>query len=402
MTALPDRLAHAPDDTVDEVAGAPFSRAEAVAAIGLGVIALLMGGLMALLLAALEQEHRLSAAGIGQTAMLEALSTGIVAGLAGILLPPRRLKLLAALAALVLVAADLATLRASGLGVSALRLAAGLPEGLLLWITIGFVARTRTPERWTAVLFAGMGLSQVAFATGLSAFLLPRFGANSGYLAVAAAAGLALPLALIAPGGFGPMPGSGDKVAGPPPPIGWVVLFATLMLAASLSAVGIYGVPLAVQAGLTVDQSRAAVPVALGCQIAGALLATVIAGHVRYIWIFLGTGATFFALWGALAGHPPFWLVIVLSGASGLAGTLSAPFLIAMTTEADPSRRTALQSGPVQLLAGALGPFAASLAVREHDAHGVLALGAAMQAFGLLIALWVHYRGAPEVEPKRA
>src|SRR6185503_15382020 len=100
MTALPDSLAHAPDDTVDEVAGAPFSRAEAVAAIGLGVIALLMGGLMALLLAALEQEHRLSAAGIGQTAMLEALSTGIVAGLAGILLPPRRLKLLAALAGL--------------------------------------------------------------------------------------------------------------------------------------------------------------------------------------------------------------------------------------------------------------------------------------------------------------
>src|SRR6202043_1532240 len=65
---------HAPDDVVDEVAGPPFAPSEAAAAIALGVLALLISGLMGLLLGALAEEGRLSASGIGLTAMLEALS----------------------------------------------------------------------------------------------------------------------------------------------------------------------------------------------------------------------------------------------------------------------------------------------------------------------------------------
>ena len=390
MTAFPDDLARTPDDTVDEVSGAPFTPLQTAGAIGLGVIALLMAGLLALMLSALAEEHRLSAAGIGQAAMFEALSTGIVAGLAGILVRPKRLKLTAALASVGLVAVNLATLRASGVSVLAVRTLAGAPEGVLLWITIGFIARTRTPERWAAVLFTGMAVSQLAFATLASALLLPRFGANGGYLAVAAASALGVPLAFLAPSALGPMPGAGDRVAGAPPLKGWVALFGTLLLSASLSCVGVYGVPLAVQAGLSLELARSAIPVALGTAIAGAALATAIAGHVRYIQVFAICAAVFFANWLAYAGHPPAWLLIGLAGGTGLCGSLAAPFLVPMTIEADPTRRAALQSGPVQLLSGALGPLLASLAVRPHNAHGVLILGAAMQAAGLGIAVWLH------------
>ena len=64
------------EGVVAEVAGPPFTRTEAAAAIALGLLALLIAGLMSLLLPALAEEGRLSARGIGLTAMLEALSTG--------------------------------------------------------------------------------------------------------------------------------------------------------------------------------------------------------------------------------------------------------------------------------------------------------------------------------------
>src|SRR4051795_7945371 len=90
---------HAPDDMVDEVAGPPFTPTEAAACIALGLLALLIAGLMALLLGALAEEGRLSASGIGLTAMLEALSTGVVPGAAGMLLKPVRLRPIAVVAA---------------------------------------------------------------------------------------------------------------------------------------------------------------------------------------------------------------------------------------------------------------------------------------------------------------
>src|SRR5262249_48930039 len=143
----------APDDMVDEVAGPPFSPTEAAAAIALGVIALLIAGLMSLLLAALAEEHRLSASGIGLGAMAEALSTGVVTGAAGILFRPVRLRTITVVATIALIALDLATLRTSGSGVLVVRTLAGVAEGVMLWISIGFISRTATPERWAAVLF---------------------------------------------------------------------------------------------------------------------------------------------------------------------------------------------------------------------------------------------------------
>jgi hypothetical protein len=345
---------------------------------------------MALLLSALAEEHRLSAAGIGQAAMLEALSTGLTTGLAGILLTPRRLKLIGALAALAAAAADFATVRASGLSVFGLRALAGVPEGLLLWISIGLISRTRTPERWAAALFTGLGVSQLVFATLLSTIVLPRHGASGGYAVVAAATLLALPLALVGPAALGRIQGAGEAPTGAPPPKGWLALAGTLALAASLSCVSVYLVPLATQAGLSLAAGRLSISVGLGCQIAGAAAATALAGRIRYIDVFWGSGLVFLATWLAYAGHPPAWLFLGLTGLSALGGAMAAPFLVPMTIEADPSRRAAMQSGAIQLLSGALGPFLASLAVRDHDARGVLVLGALLQVAGLAVATGLH------------
>ncbi|HEX3365301.1 MFS transporter [Phenylobacterium sp.] len=380
----------APDDLVDEVAGPPFVPSEAAAAIALGLLALLITGLMGLLLATLAEEGRLSAPGIGLTAMLEALTTGLVTAAAGIVLRPVRLRTIAAIAAVVLVALDLATTRTSGQGVMIVRALAGLPEGVLLWISIGFISRTATPERWAAVLFTGMGLTQLAVAAALSAVILPRFGANGGYVAVAVGAALALPVAFFIPRSLGDVAAAGAPSSGAPPFRGWVALAGTLCMAASLTAVAVYVVPLAGQAGLSVAVGRTAISVGLACQMAGGALATAVAGRVRYITVFWVCAAVFAATWATYAVHAPAWLFVAMTGLAGMAAFVAGPFLVPMTVEADPSRRAAMQSGAVQLLAGAFGPLLASFAVTNQNVHGVLILGVALQGAGLAIAVMLH------------
>jgi MFS family permease len=377
MTRLPASplATHAPSpDSVDEVAGPPFTPSESAAAIAIGLLALLISGLMGLLLATLVQEGRLTAPGIGLTAMLEALSTGLVTG-PGL---------------------DLATLRASGAGVMAVRALAGLPEGILLWISIGFISRTATPERWAAVLFTGMGATQLAVATGLSALVLPRYGANGGYVAVAVGAALAFPVAFFLPSRLGAVAAEGAQTSGMPPLRGWIALAGTLCMAASLTAVSVYVIPLARQAGLSVGVGRTAVSVALGCQMLGGVLATALAGRLRYVTVFWACAAVFAATWGAYALHAPAWLFIAMTGLAGAAAFVAGPFLVPMTVEADPSRRTAMQSGAVQLLAGAFGPLLAAFAVSERNVHGVLILAAALQAAGLALASLLHRHAQAE------
>lgn len=377
-------------EPVAEVAGRPFTAAETTGAISLGVLALLIAGLMPLLLPALHDEGRLSASGIGLTAMLEALSMGLVAGAAGIVLRPRRLRLTAAVAALVLAAIDLATLGASGPGVLLVRALAGVPEGIMLWVAIGLISRTQTPERWAAVLFTGMGLTQLGAAAVLSGLVLPRYGANGGYVVVACAVALGIFAALLVPRAFGAVPGLAANASGAPPPRGWIALFGTLSLAASLTAVSVYVVPLAHQAGLGAAVGGSSISVGLACQILGGVLATVLAGRVRYILVFWGCGAALLTTWTVYAVHAPAWLFITMTGVAGLCAMLAGPFLLPMTIEADPSRRATMQSGTVQILAGALGPLLSSFVVSNRDVHGVLILGAVLQLGGLAVATALH------------
>ncbi len=377
-----------------EVAGAPYTPLETGSTVLLGVIALLIAGLFGLLFSALAEEHRLAASGIGLAAMLEALITGLVTSLAGIILKPKRLRITALLASLALIVVDAATIRASGNGVLLVRAIAGLPEGVLLWISIGFISRTQTPERWAAVLFTGMGITQLGAATLLTAYILPRFGANGGFLMLACATAFAIPVAAFIPRALGDLPGTGDGASGVPPLKGWIALFGTLCFGAPIAAVSIYLVPLARQAGLSIGAGRTAISVGLGCQILGGALATILAGRVRYITVFWFCTLALLAVWSVYAQSTPAALFIAMSGLGGICGGLGGPFLVPMAVEVDPTRRTAMQSGAVQLLAGAFGPLVAALVVGERDAHDVLILSALMLIVALVVVAGLH-RSAP-------
>jgi hypothetical protein len=386
-----DRIASTPfDDEVAEVAGDPFTALQTAAALSIGVLCLVGAGVLSLLLSALVDEHRLTAAGIGQAAMLEALSMGLSTALAGIVLKPRHLPLIGIVASAALVALNLATLPASGASVLAVRALAGVPEGVLLWIAVGLISRTVNPARWAAVLFTGMGVTQLIAAAALSAWGLPRFGANSGYVALAVTSAACAALALFLPRDYGVVPGAEGAATGAPPLRGWVALLGTLGFSGSVAAVSVYLVPLAHDAGLSTNVGRTAVSVSLGFQILGGVLATLLAGRIGYLLVFWVCAMTSALVWGSYALDVPAWWFVAVSGAGGLATMLGGPFLTPMTIDADPTRRAVVQSGAAQVLAGAVGPFLASLFVTDTNARGALALAAPLLALGLAVITGVY------------
>lgn len=377
------------DHLVHDAVGPPLSGLKAGATIAVGVNALLFAGVIPVLLGALADEGRLSAAGIGLTAMTESLAMGVSTAAMGLIRRPRRVRLIAAAATLFLAAVNLAVTAAHGPVLTVLRGAAGAAEGVLLWITVSMIARTQTPERWAGVYFAAQTLAQLALALSLALAVVPRFGANGGFAVLALTGVVGLAPALLSPDSFAPLP-VGEDERETPPPRGWIALAGTLIFVSAGGAVGVYLQPLAHQAGLSAGVARTSVWISLAAQVTGSSLAIVLAGRIRYFAVFVATSTVYLAVWALFAQRPPAWLFVAANAAAGLFGLFLGPFFVPMMIEADPSRRAAMQSGAAQLLGGAFGPFLASRVVRPGDTHGVLWLGAALLITGLSIVAWLR------------
>lgn len=383
---------HAEPHLVSEAVGPAMPLGEAGAALGLGAIALLITGLMPLLLGALVSEHRLSASGIGQTAMLELLSMGLTTALAGLWLKPERLKLIGALATLWLLAADLITTQMSGTGIFAARFAAGLAEGILLWIAIAMIARTETPERWSAIFVTATTLAQMILAPILTSFVLPRFGASGGYVTLALVSASGFGFAWFVSPRYAPLV-KPEGEGGMPPLRGWMALLATLVFVACFGAVGVYTQPIAQQIGLSAEVAGLAISASLLGQVIGGSTAAALAGRVHYLPVFAVGALLFLGIWTVWALPVSGWVFIASDGVAGFLYMLMLPFLVPMAIEADPSRRAAVLSGAAQVLAGAMGPLASSFVVSDGNTHGALYLGGALIVSGTAMMGGLHVLG---------
>jgi hypothetical protein len=378
-----------PDHMVQDAFGPPLAPREAVGAIGIGVISLLLAGVLPALLGALNAEGRIGASGIGTCAMLEALSVAIAAALAGILIPPRRLKWIGAVATLMLVVADLATMQSHGSAIFVIRTLAGVPEGILLWLTVSMIARTQVPERWSAIFFTALVASQLALALLFAFLVIPRWGADGGFAALALASLPGLVFAFLAPDSYAPLPAP-EGASGLPPFRGMVALFATLIFTSANGAVSVYLQPLAHEAGLGASVALTGIWVSLAAQVAGGGIAAALAGRVHYLAIFSFTTISYIAAWTAFGFAAPAWLFIAANTLGGFVTVLMGPFLVPMTIEADPSRRAAVQSASAQVLSTALGPLCAAFLVSEKDVRGVIFLGAGLLLAGLALIAGLH------------
>ncbi len=396
---------------VHEVSGSDLRPVPAAAVIGMGMISLLIIGVAPDVLGALVDEGRLAPSGLGMTAMLELIGLALSTGLAGAFLKPENLRLIGAGSALLLAAINVATCHASGVSVFAIRAAAGVPEGLLLWVTVGMIARSRTPERWAAVFFTARVISELATALAFAFAIIPKAGADGAFATMGLISLLGLPIALFLPSRYGPLPqGAGPEEGveskaggqgGAPPLRGLIALLATVIYVSANGAVAVYLQPLAHRAGLSADVARTAVWASLAAQILGGALATAMAGRVRYLPVFAAVTAAFLVVWAVFGMHPSPLVFIGADAVAGAVALLVGPFLVPMIIEADPSRRAAMQSAGAQALGGGAGPLMAALIVGDRDVHGVLWMGAVLLVAGLGVIAWLHFTNR-EVAPTDA
>jgi len=354
-----------------------------------GVAGIMIAGLQPLLLGTLAHEGRLSPAQIGQAATAELLAMGLAAFVAGAALKPKRLKLIAVVMALVLAAIDIATPYVQGDTITLVRGLAGLPSGVLMWITIALIARTPTPERWSGVYLTVQTLAQFGMATILSATVVPIYGSDGGWFGLAAFCALTAVAALFIPDSYAPLPKT-ENNGSLPGVRGWLALISAFLYSAFTIGVWVYAEPLSRQAGHDPGITGAAVSISLACQVAGGAAATLLAGRINWLWttiisaaLNLGVLVGFYVLPGPEA-------FLVLSGAFGFLWLFVLPFLVPMVIEADPTRRAAVLIGGAQVMGGSFGPFFASMLVTDVDSRGAILFGGACLIGAIVLAFGLH------------
>ena len=371
------------------------SNLELFAIMFVGIAGIMIAGVGPDLLGNLERTGRLTASQLGQAFAAELLTLGIAAFASGAALKPERLKLIGIVMALALTALNAATPMFSGDMVIAVRAVAGLPSGVLMWITIAMIARTPTPERWSGAYLAIQTLAQLLMSR-LIGPATGSYGADAGWYVLAAFFAVTAVLAFFAPDRLAPLPRA-EGHSGLPGGLGWVALVSAFLYSGFTICVFTYQGSLSGQAGHAPDVANTSYSVSLAAQVAGAGIATVLAGRVNWLWTVIiaaaATGAVIYGLY--LLPSPNTFLV--LSGAFGFLWLFVLPFLVPMVIEADPTRRAAVLIGGAQVLGGSFAPFIASLLVTTTDARGALLFSAACMIVAVLIAFTVH-----QIRPKSA
>lgn len=365
-----------------------FSRQAIAAIFVVAVIGVLIPGLQPQLLGALLAEGRISTAALGGLATVELLAMGMAAAGAGLVVRDASLRMIAACALAATATLDFLTPSATGGAIFAARIVAGLAEGVLIWIAIGFIIRTASPERWSGFYLAIQTLAQLGLATVL------------GVMAASASAGFAL-LGAVTLAGLAAIPWlphafdrleAQDDAGRMPPARGILALLGVLLYLAFVVSVWVYVEPLASGSGIDARTIHLIAPIALGMQVVGAAAATWLAGRLpprRLVATVAGINLGLLAL---MASAPSAAIFVAAVAAFGFLWLFVMPFQIPLVIAADPSRRAAGLIGGAQLTGSSLGPFAAGLLVGDTNVFPVLWFGAACAVMGVAIMIGASRR----------
>lgn len=372
--------------------GSVLTGLQIVAIIALGIIAMLSAGVLPVLLGALQSDGRLTESGIGMAAMIEPLSFAIVLTSAGVFCKPQRLKLVAVLATVALVIADLAPLAVhTSIGIIAVRAVAGIPEGALAWLLMGMLARSAVPERWSGLHVTALTSMHLVLSAAMTTYVLRRFGADGGFVVLALASLPGLVFALAIPDRYEalPKPDSAENFMGIPAR-GLFALLGTMLFSASTMGLFIYLVPLAHYAGVSSQVAGTALIAQTAAEIAGAALATVIAGRIGYFTALVIGSVLYLVTWPIYGFGVSSWGFIAAEALTGLLYFFQGPYLYPMVIDADPSRRAAVQSGAATMAGGVLGPLLAAWMIDWQGVRGVLCLSWIMVLTAVAIIAGLH------------
>jgi hypothetical protein len=283
--------------------------------------------------------------------------------------------------------------------VTLVRALAGIPSGIMIWITIAMITRSPTPERWSGIYLTLQTLAQFAVAAALTVWVAPFYGANGGFFSLAVLCAVAAVAALVLPNHFAPLVANSNASSSLPegeigrsPGEGLLALTATFLYLAFIVGVWVYAEPLSRQAGHGPSVAGVAVSVSLAFQVLGGATATLLAGKLRWFPTILICSVLNVGCLLSFAALPGESLFIATSAAFGFLWLFVLPFLVPMVIAADHTRRAAVLVGGAELLGASLGPLLASFVVTDRDARGAIVFGAAALVFALLIALVLHRR----------
>ena len=356
-----------------------------------GVCGVMIAGLQPLLLGTLAQEGRITAAQLGHAATAELLLMGAASAYAGGRWKAERLRAIGVISALALAALNVATVWASGETITLIRAVAGVPSGILIWITIAMIARSPTPERWAGIYLTLQTLAQFVVAAALAAWVISSSGANGGFVALAVLCVISAAAALALPNRFAPLVAD-NASSNMPNARGFVALAAPFLWMAFIVGVWVYAEPLSRQAGHAPTVAGVAVSVSLACQVLGGATATLLAGRLRWFPTLMFCALLNIGCLLAFAALPGASLYLLTSGVFGFLWLFSLPFMVPMAIAADPTRRAAVLVGGAELAGGSLGPLFASFVVSDVDVRGALGFGAVALAVTVAIALALHRR----------
>ena len=368
--------------------------AQVAAALAIGTLAVLMVGVQPILLGELVEARQVTLEGVGLVAMGEIIAIGLGVALGDAWLPGARLRLVTLAAALLAAAFDLLTTRLAGDGpLLAVRAAAGLSEGVLVWGTTGVVVRSVSPARVGAVFFVVQTLAQAAFGALLAASIIPRYGWQGGFAALALLSLLPCLLAFRQPAALAPLPPAAATG------FRWsaamvLPLLAVFLQLATLGAFWAYLEPLGKAAGLDARSAQTLVSAVLAMQVAGGTVASIAVRRLAVrptlmtaSMLLAGVTLTVHQLPAGSALH--FALACAVFGFTWL---FMLPFHIGLAFDADPSGRVASVVPAAQLLGSAFGPLVASFMVNGDDAHAVPLASAAFALAAAVMLLWAAQR----------
>ncbi len=393
MTAMPS-----PSSSAASAVQAPRPLA---AALSIGAIALLILGVQPIVLGALVEQHLITLPGVGVVAMGEIIALGIGVALGDALLPVSWQRATAIVAALLAAALNLATVQAQGdAAFVVLRAAAGLAEGLLVWVATVSIVRAATPDRVTAVFMVLQALAQIALAAALALWVLPAAGWKGGFVAMAATCLLVLPLAAALPAAASQAPAAGVQCATIATarlrwsPATLAPLLVAFLQMSAIGALWAYLEPLALRAGLDAHAAQLQTSWVLGMQIVGGLAAIY---WVRRLSVSatLTLGSLALCLVAAamyrVPGAPALGFAAVCV-AFGFTWMFLMPFHVGLALRADAQGRVAVLVPAAQLIGSACGPLLASLLLHADDPAPVPLVGLGFAFAAALLALWIGRR----------
>jgi hypothetical protein len=351
----------------------------------IGTASLLSLGVLPILLGGLDEAGRLSKAGIGQAAMLElfALAFGSAAGGHWMARGSMRLKTVAA--GIGLAAVNVATAYSVSETVILLdRAIAGLLGGVLFGAANAIIVRSKNPDRLTGILVGASVIPQIGLAFLIPVALIPRFGIEAGYYALAAGALVAAAFAITFSDRATPsVAGERARI----PFSGPMVLFAvgTVLQSGGLGAAWTYTERVADQHGFSPSVVGLAFSSALAGQVGGAWLsAWMVPKIAKWPTLFLLVFAQAASIALAILLALPIAFVIAVFVFASVASAAMA-FQMAQIVTLEPTRRAAALILPTILFGNGLGPLLASFATTDVNVLGGCWVAVAMTSVSLVL-----------------